>query len=139
MNDIKRINAAVVLEAMQKKARELDLTRGAVVFCSPLCVDQLYNEAPIGWGYYRSPDPISRGPEDAGTNYIAFAMGKIFMALRTGKPSTREGAMRGESPARGCVVSKDGRGFFACSGGTEDEDVLVAYAGKEVYDRLMAQ
>jgi len=133
-----KINVDPILKAMIEKARELGLKRGSVVILS-VCTEHIYNEESFGENFFREPDPINRGPEDKGVNYRAFAFGKIFQSFRTGKPSCTEYAMKGESPARGCVISDDYTAYFACSGGTEEQDVVIANVGKELYEHCQTQ
>lgn len=82
---------------------------------------------------FREPDP-SRGPDDKGTNYGGFAAGKLFQSLRTEENlSNRSDNRRGESPARGAVIGAVTGDqidtVVAFSGGTEDEDVVIANVG----------
>jgi hypothetical protein len=75
----------------------------------------------------RKPDFEARGRADKGTNYAGFVHGKITQVLRTGVDSGSDGAMKGESPAKGGLIRHGVATAF--SGGTEEQDVLIAKAG----------
>lgn len=74
-------------------------------------------------------------PGDEGTNYVGIAWMKCAFSMRTGLPSgtTHQPRKQGETPYRGSiVVSLPGgsRGILFFSGSSEDNDVLIAEAGK---------
>ncbi len=84
----------------------------------------------------RLPDKANRGDEDEGTNYATFALGKLFYSLRTGRNSqNQEPVRRGESQARGALIAR--RIATSFSGGTEVQDVDIASAGIQAYEKIL--
>lgn len=86
--------------------------------------------------FERVPDIESRGPDDLGTNYLAFAGGKLAQMIRTGADSQGDKPVRrGESAARGGIIKH--RIMTAFSGGTEAEDIDISRIGTDKYEELL--
>ncbi len=84
----------------------------------------------------RQPDKENRGDDDEGTNYGAFAIGKLFYSLRTGENSqNKQPVRRGESQARGALIARRIAASF--SGGTEVQDVDISSAGMQAYEKIL--
>ena len=83
----------------------------------------------------RDPDP-SRGEDDTGTNYFAVAMSKLARMISTEQDSglSTSPLKYGEVPCRGGLIRVVLKGTILTgfSGGTEDQDVLVAQAGMDI-------
>lgn len=82
----------------------------------------------------RLPDPATRGESDTGTNYLAVALSKGAQMALTGVDSGMQerAPCTGELNYRGGVVGQSNGTtyYFSFSGGTQDEDVLIAQAGR---------
>lgn len=123
------------LKAMLARAQTLGVTRGVAALCLHEIGDKHHR---IVWAVNgeieRDPDPTREN--DTGSNYLAIVLAKIAQMESTHQDSgTQERAAKfGEAPYRGGVQTKYPTGWFfaAYSGGTEDQDVEIAAAGKAV-------
>ena len=127
MLQAERIDAA--LAAMAARAQELGVTGVAVVLESVEGADRLSPHFLIVGRAERKPN---RGPEDAGTNYLAVSFSKVAEMFVTGADSGHAGRepRTGEFGYRGGVISPGETWLYpSFSGGTQDEDVEIARAG----------
>lgn len=133
----KRENSEILaLAAMRVKAKELGVQGVAVVMISLQGDNYLKPIIDIVGRFERGPDP-SKGPNDTGASYLAVALTKLAEMYRTNADSAMSGkpTKKGELGLRGGrVVFDEKRNYFftAFSGGTEDQDVLIAEAGQKV-------
>ena len=97
----------------------------------PACIAPLFD---IIGRFQREPDHANRGEGDQGTNYLAFAHGKLAEAARTGRPSGGDEVRRGESGLLGALIDEGVATAF--SGGTTDQDVEIAEVGIRTYKLL---
>ncbi len=84
--------------------------------------------------FQRKPDYENRGIDDAGTNYFGFATGKLAQSIRTDADSSHAEVRRGESGAPGALIRQ--RIATAFSGGTIEQDIMIAQAGIDQFERL---
>lgn len=132
MNDT-RIEMA--LNAMQTEAQLLRVKGVATVVIQPVGDRQNFtiHQRAIG-RYFRSPQPEERGPGDMGTSYLIGSYAKAAETLRTGWGSgeSEQPLLRCEFGWRGSVIAFSGDHHIigAFSGGTPEEDLLIAEAGK---------
>jgi hypothetical protein len=132
--DDTRIHLALL--AMEAMAKNLMVTKGvaAILMLQKKDSEAMSSIAPtfrvIG-SFERLPDPEHRGPDDQGSNYLAIAWSKICDMIRTDNASGHDPRKpNGETGYRGGVLGFNGiYTYVAFSGGTENEDVLIALAG----------
>lgn len=142
---MRMINSDTILLAMIEKAKKLGIQKGAAIVYGNIFYQTL-NFAPVEitgkdqgyYSYFRPPDHINRGSNDQGTNYLAYAAGKLFHSFRTFKDSGSKDVLKGESAAKGSIILGQFPNcvIFAFSGGTEEQDLQVARAGYRAYDWL---
>ncbi len=84
--------------------------------------------------FEREPDKVGHGPEDTGTNYFAVVAAKLAEMVSTSLDS----GSAGRPPKTGEVAYKGGivrpgvfgnRHFAAFSGGTPEQDLIIARKG----------
>ena len=92
-------------------------------------------EIGIAGSFEREPDPVGRGPTDKGTSYGGVIWGKMFESLSTllNSGTTDREPRKGEFGYKGALIRTFGnlKVITACSGGTEEQDVVVAGTGME--------
>ncbi|MCK4827487.1 hypothetical protein KA005_67785 [bacterium] len=123
------------LDAMLQKAMRLGLTKGVAVIA--LEAHGLASPELIEWMdlnvFERSPDPDKS--QDKGSNYLGIALEKYAKMRSTRCPSgpIPRPARVGENDWLGGIVVtlEDGRIYLGYSGGTEEQDVEIALAGRE--------
>lgn len=127
-------NEELALAAMQAKSEELKVEGVAVVLICTRDDGSFQPRFAIMGRMERDPDP-SKDPTDTGVNYIGVALTKLAEMFLTGKNSGTSGkpVKKGELGFRGgkVVYEKDDFFYTAFSGGTQDEDVLIAEAGQK--------
>lgn len=129
--------AARVLDAMEAKARELGVTGVAVYLNAPITGgNTLHPHARVVERMERPADTENRGPDDTGTNYFAVVFGKVgeMLSIMAHSGKAKRPSRTGENgwPGGLFFANEDGSEYFAFSGGTGPEDVMVAEAGASV-------
>jgi hypothetical protein len=122
------------LDAMEEKAKGLNVKGVAVAMVlSVLSNDDLLPRIRVIDRFERKSDPERLGPNDKGTNYFAVALSKFseMLTTLTNSGMSQRPLRNGELGYRGGVVQITPNGVFLCafSGGTENEDTLIADAG----------
>lgn len=123
------------LEAMKAEATEIGLNKGVafiVIWPSNLAYSFPRVAFRVVGSFERRPDPDKEG--DLGTNYFGVAMSKLAEMLSTRKDSGSQTRpiRNGEVGYKGgiTVTTEEGTGIFiGYSGGTEEQDVQIAYKG----------
>lgn len=137
--DLREDNEELALDAMQAKAKELDVRGVAWVFITnedmhPNGAKSYRPAFRICGRVARKPDP-SKGSDDTGADYLSISWSKIAEMVLTGVESgtSNRPAKKGELKLRGGRTrwTNTTRIFTGFSGGTEDQDVLIATAGMD--------
>lgn len=130
--DEKIVNA--VLDAMEKKAKQLGVT-GVAVYMDARVTNgnTMHPHVRVVERLERPAQPEDRGPDDTGTNYFGVVMTKVGEMLSTMKDSGQADRppRKGEFgwPGGLIFVDEGGSRYFAFSGGTGEEDVWIAEMG----------
>lgn len=133
MNDV-RIGMA--LDAMLTEAQMMGVQGVASVIVQPQGdrMNFVTYQRTVG-RYFRPPQPEKRGPDDRGTNYLIGSYAKVAESLRTGHGSgvSLDPLLRCEFGWRGSVIAfvSDYEVCVSFSGGTPEEDLLIAEVGRK--------